>query len=201
VSNSMFALGSNTVTCTATDAHGNAASITFAVIVTDTTAPVLSGVPTNRTVEATSPDGAVVTYVLPTAVDVVDGVLLVTCSPSSGSTFPLGRTTVNCTAQDAAGNLSTGSFSVTVRDTIRPVVTITNPTSNMAVARFSNVPLVFECEDSGAGVASCTPSEAVVSVNGVWMLDTATTGKKRVTVTAIDHAGNTRTQSMAFRVQ
>src|SRR5262249_31276993 len=36
-------------------------------------------------------------------------------TPASGSTFPLGTTTVNCTATDAAGNTATCSFTVTVQ--------------------------------------------------------------------------------------
>ena len=52
-----------------------------------------------------------------------------TCSPSSGSTFPVGVTTVTCTASDAAGNEGTGTITVTVNytppaDTTPPVVTV-----------------------------------------------------------------------------
>jgi uncharacterized repeat protein (TIGR01451 family) len=36
------------------------------------------------------------------------------CSPASGSAFPVGTTTVSCTATDTAGNTATCSFSVTV---------------------------------------------------------------------------------------
>jgi hypothetical protein len=37
-----------------------------------------------------------------------------TCSPASGTIFPVGTTTVTCTASDAAGNKGTASFTVTV---------------------------------------------------------------------------------------
>lgn len=36
------------------------------------------------------------------------------CSPASGATFGVGTTTVACTATDASGNSSNGSFTVTV---------------------------------------------------------------------------------------
>jgi hypothetical protein len=52
------------------------------------------------------------------AVDAVDGPVPVTCAPASGSIFPLGTTTVACTATDAAGNMASASFRVTVVDTI-----------------------------------------------------------------------------------
>ena len=52
-----------------------------------------------------------------------------TCSPSSGSNFSVGTTTVTCTASDAAGNTGTGTFTVTVSledvdDTTPPTVTV-----------------------------------------------------------------------------
>jgi hypothetical protein len=49
------------------------------------------------------------------ATDVVDGSVAVSCTPASGSTFPIGTTTVNCSATDAAGNTAEGSFTVNVR--------------------------------------------------------------------------------------
>src|SRR5882672_1370674 len=66
------------------------------------------------TVEATGPTGAVVTY--------DDGGFV--CTPPSGSTFPLGETTVNCV--DDVGNPA-GSFKVTVVDTTPPVLTVPGP--------------------------------------------------------------------------
>jgi len=38
----------------------------------------------------------------------------VVCNPPSGSCFPLGVTTVTCTATDASGNTATCSFTITV---------------------------------------------------------------------------------------
>ena len=47
-----------------------------------------------------------------------------TCVPASGSTFPLGVTTVTCTATDVDGNTSSASFNVTVRDTTAPSLVV-----------------------------------------------------------------------------
>ena len=55
-----------------------------------------------------------------TATDAVDGDVDIECAPASGATFPLGTTTVDCTATDNAGNTATGSFAVTVEDTTAP---------------------------------------------------------------------------------
>jgi Tol biopolymer transport system component len=65
-------------------------------------------------VPADRPGGAVVTYVV-TATDAVDPNPAVSCSPPSGSRFPIGDTTVACTATDASGNSAQGSFSVHVQ--------------------------------------------------------------------------------------
>jgi len=62
---------------------------------------------------ATGPTGAVVTYGVSVSDD-RDPSPILTCSPSSGSLFPIGTTTVTCTATDNAGNTSTATFTVTV---------------------------------------------------------------------------------------
>jgi protocatechuate 3,4-dioxygenase beta subunit len=67
----------------------------------------------NLTVQADTNAGSSVTYVV-TATDDRDGVLTPACSPTSGSNFPVGTTTVACTATDQAGNTAIGSFTVTV---------------------------------------------------------------------------------------
>src|SRR5207302_1656329 len=122
ISGSTFPLGTTTVQCTAVDTHNNTAHGSFAVLVRDTTPPALS-LPAGITAEATGPGGAAVSYSA-TAIDIVDGSRAVTCDHSSGSTFPLGTTTVQCTATDAHNNTAHGSFTVTVRDTTPPVLSL-----------------------------------------------------------------------------
>ncbi|MBE2213489.1 MAG: HYR domain-containing protein [Opitutaceae bacterium] len=89
------------------------------LVIADTTPPVLT-LPVDIELEASGPSGAVATYTA-TAVDDVDGSVPVSFTPASGSTFPIGVTTVTASATDAAGNAATVSFRVTVRDTISPV--------------------------------------------------------------------------------
>jgi hypothetical protein len=50
------------------------------------------------------------------------GNIVVVCNPPSGSAFPVGSTTVTCTATDAAGNSAVCSFIVTVNDIELPKV-------------------------------------------------------------------------------
>ncbi|MEN9549895.1 MAG: hypothetical protein RIR12_2486, partial [Bacteroidota bacterium] len=47
----------------------------------------------------------------------------IVATPASGSAFPVGTTTVNVTATDAAGNTANCSFTVTVNDTQAPTIT------------------------------------------------------------------------------
>src|SRR6185295_3201158 len=117
-SGSTFAIGTTTVTCSATDAHGNTGSCTFTVKVQDTTAPTVN-CPANMTLEATGPAGATASFTA-TASDIVDGSDAVTCSPASGSTFAIGTTTVTCSATDAHGNTGSCTFTVKVEDTMAP---------------------------------------------------------------------------------
>lgn len=66
------------------------------------------------TVTAATFNGAIVNYIAPTATDAVDGTVPVTCLPASGTQFPIGPTSVTCTAVDTAGNEASSSFTITV---------------------------------------------------------------------------------------
>jgi lysophospholipase L1-like esterase len=79
----------------------------------DLTAPVIT-LPPAVEVDATSSVGAAVSYTA-TATDNSDAHPSLMCTPPSGATFPIGTTSVVCTATDAAGNSSTATLRVTVR--------------------------------------------------------------------------------------
>ena len=121
-SGSFFAVGTTTVTSTATDGAGNTASCTFTVRVNDTQAPVIT-CPANITVTtAVGLCTAPVTYAV-TATDNCPGVVTaLTAGLASGTNFPIGVTTVTYRATDVAGNISTCSFTVTVLDGQLPVI-------------------------------------------------------------------------------
>jgi len=112
VSGSTFPLDDTTVTFTAADWNGNTGHASFVITVQDTTAPAIT-VPNNISVYATGAHGATVTFSF-SASDIVDGVVTVISDWASGSTFPLGVTTVHLTATDAHLNVAHASFTVTV---------------------------------------------------------------------------------------
>ena len=113
-SGSLFGLGTTVVTCSVTDSGGLADSGSFRVTVTDTTPPILAGVPSGIRVDTTSPAGTAVAWPAPTASDVVDPDPTVSCAPASGSTFPVGTTIVTCSAADHSGNERSVAFPVSV---------------------------------------------------------------------------------------
>src|SRR5262249_49634674 len=82
----------------------------------DVTPPTLRGA-TSKTVRA--PRGAKsvrVTYKV-TASDNARSQVPVVCTPRSGSRFPIGRTTVECSASDSSGNPANAAFRVVVSRT------------------------------------------------------------------------------------
>jgi hypothetical protein len=118
-SGSLFPFGQTTVNCSASNAAGSTSG-SFNVFVEDNTPPDISQ--PDIVAEATSADGAVVTY-SPIGIDLVDGLVTVSCTPLSGSTFAMGATLVHCSASDAQSNVAHETFTVTVVDSRPPVIT------------------------------------------------------------------------------
>jgi Pentapeptide repeats (8 copies)/Bacterial Ig domain/HYR domain len=111
--------GADLETPNLTDANLTDANLTGANLMgADLTGSTLTGanvtgslVPLNETVTATSGAGAVATWMFqPSNLGVTAG----SCTPASGSTFPLGTTTVTCQVLDDFGNVATGTFQVNV---------------------------------------------------------------------------------------
>ncbi|MGY6274995.1 CARDB domain-containing protein [Methylomonas sp. MgM2] len=163
--------------------------LTTQAVPADNTPPVLS-LPADIIAEATGPDGAIVTFSA-TANDVVDGPITPTCMPVSGDMFALGSTNVSCSATDKAGNTANGSFNVTVRDTMSPVLVCpadvsvmqgqqpvlgtpsvldsVDPSpqlSNNAPANFStgNTAVIWSATDASGNQASCAQQVTVSPV-------------------------------------
>ncbi|MFD8409849.1 HYR domain-containing protein [Streptomyces anulatus] len=94
----------------------------ISIAVNDIDVPVVTV--DDRTARAPDDDGARIAYTA-TVTDPQDGALPVTCTPPSGSLFPVGTTTVTCSATDSAGNTGadTARFEV-----LEPVVPPDPPT-------------------------------------------------------------------------
>ena len=111
----LLPLGPTTVDCSVTDLGGMRATGSFSITVLDRTDPMLQGLPDSTVVATPNAGGTTVDYGLPTATDIVDASPGVACAPASGSLFPVGTTTVTCTATDGSGNQAQGTFDITVR--------------------------------------------------------------------------------------
>jgi hypothetical protein len=118
---SLFLVGSHNVGCLAQDSRGNSTPIkTFTITVTDyvhdVTPPVFQNAPGPISATADASGRALVSFTPLTAIDAHDGAVPVHCQPSSGGpdSFPVGVTTVTCTAEDSSANTATASFTITV---------------------------------------------------------------------------------------
>jgi len=89
--------------------------------------------PANIVTSCTSPSGATVSF-SPTTTDDCDPSPTVKCTPASGSVFPAGLTTVNCTATNASASSASCSFTVTVHDGAPPNVSIAYDGSTVIIS-------------------------------------------------------------------
>jgi len=113
-----YGLGATAVVLTVTDSHGASSQCTARVTVVDTERPAIT-CPAPITKACAGPPGANATPVA----SATDNCGAVTASCSPAGPFPLGTTTVSCTATDTAGNQSSCNTAVEIVDTTRPVVT------------------------------------------------------------------------------
>jgi hypothetical protein len=125
------------------------------------TAPPTLNLPSSITQEGNTQGGATVSFTA-TAHDGVDGDLEPQCAPASGSVFPLGTTDVSCTATDAHGNFTTGTFQVTVVDTTPPGLTLPLDTTIEATgpdgAAFTFTASAFDIVSGSVAVSCSSPS-------------------------------------------
>ena len=108
-------------------------------IVADFTDATLTGanftntvlVPSNQSVTATSQAGAVATWSTPAA---IPGATPGSCTPASGSTFPLFSSTVTCQVVDANNDVATGTFQVNVAPTTQFFTRVLVPSDGAVLA-------------------------------------------------------------------
>ncbi|MBK8470774.1 MAG: HYR domain-containing protein [Sphingobacteriales bacterium] len=202
-SGSTFALGTTTVTYTATDAAGNVSTCSFTVTVTDTSAPTFTA-GCGALFTANTVNGVCygdVTVVPPTATDNCGVVSLIndyTGAPLASGFYPVGTTIVVWTATDASGNTTTCSQTVTVTDVQVPTINCPTSivTSNAAGLCTALVTIPVPYTADNCGVAS-----VLNSFNGTSNAsDTYPVGTTTVLWTVTDVNGNTATGSHTVTV-
>ncbi|MDP1810306.1 MAG: HYR domain-containing protein, partial [Sediminibacterium sp.] len=198
-SGSTFPIGVTTNTFKATDESGNSSTCGFTVTVKDIQPPVIT-CPANQTVSATSASGAVVNYTTPVGTDNCSGATTIrTVGLASGSTFPIGTTTVTHTVTDAAGLTASCSFTVTVSGLAPVIVCPANITVSNDPGQCGANASFAATETTGVPASSITYSKAPgsffpVGTTTVTATATNSLGSSSctftVTVTAIDSDGD-----------
>lgn len=163
----------------------------------DNTNPTFTSFPSNQTVNADPGNcGAVVTWPTPTATDQCGVSVSQVGGLPSGSTFPIGTSTVTYRAQDPYGNFVNAAFTITVVDNQNP--TIACP-SNLQV----NAP--FGSCSANVNFTAPTPADncsgaTVAQIAGPSSGASFNVGSTTVTYRATDASGNTSDCSFSVEV-
>lgn len=196
-SGSAFPVGTSTVTYQAIDTYGNTNNHSFTVTVIDNQAPTIN-CPANIT--AIAPNGtcaANVTFTTPTPADNCPGATVAQIGgPTSGTSFPLGNTTVTFRATDASGNTADCSFTVTVVDIEDPVISC--PGDIAVVSTTGNCGAVINYT-APVGTDNC-PGVSNALTAGFASGSTFPSGTTTVTYEATDASGNTASCSFTVTV-
>ena len=196
--------GDTIVTFTATDDSGNSANALTTVTVIDATAPTITA-PADVSVEGDTaggadPSGAALAAFLAGAVgsDVVDDT--VTITDDAPALFPVGETIVTFTATDDAGNTATADATVTVTDTIGPMLTVPNDSTieGDIVGGASSTGTAFLAFEAMAPATDIVDGTVTVTHDAPAVLPV---GATEVTFTATDAAGNTSTATATVTVE
>ena len=161
-------------------------------------------VPSNQSVTATSQAGAVATWPTPAG---IPGATPGSCTPPSGSTFPIFTTTVTCQVLDANADVATGTFQVTVQPTTQYFTRIALPSGGAVLTGSTNLDalagdapgvtkVVFEVTGGSLNnqvIATATPT--LYGWLAQWNSSTVPNGTYSIQSVATDAASNTDTSS------
>ncbi|MBL7822498.1 MAG: HYR domain-containing protein, partial [Saprospiraceae bacterium] len=195
---SFFPVGVPTlVTYKATDAGGLMTTCSFTVTIIDSEAPQIT-CPANIT--ASNDAGmcsAVVNYTAPVGTDNCPGSVTVKLSGlASGSSFPVGVSTIVYKVTDVPGAMATCSFTVTVNDTELPVISCP---SNISVPNDANLCSAVVNYTAPVGTDNC-PGANTIQTAGLASGAAFPVGVTTNTFKVTDASGNTATCSFTVTV-
>lgn len=180
-----LASGSLTVTVTATDASGNAASCTVDVTITDTTAPIAECI---APLTVSLDDDGIIEIADASSIDNGStddcGAITMSIDNSLFDCSNIGDNTVTLTVTDAAGNASTCTTTVTVLDTTAPDAVCQDVTVALDAAGAASITTA----DIDAGSSdACGVTSTTISASTFGCADL---GDNNVTLTVTDNNGN-----------
>ena len=181
-------LGTHEFTLEVDDGNGGTDTDAVTVRVVDTNAPSLT-IPADITQVAASPLGDAIAFTA-TATDAGDASPVVTCTPASGATFPLGATTVECTAEDVSGNISApSSFDVTLVLGDETFDGLTEKIKAMELEKGLENALIAKVNAAKKSFGKGNVSAAVGSLNALLNQIAAQAGKKLTAGQAVELTG------------
>lgn len=191
-------IGDNVVTLTVTDNNGNVSTCTTIVTVEDNLAPQI--VCPNDIVIDTEPGSceATVFFAPALAFDNCEGFIATTqtAGPPSGSTFPIGVTTISFSATDASGNIATCDFTITVVDNQAPLTVCQNITIQLGADGLASI--TAEDLDGGSTDNCNSPLTFTASQTS---FDCSNLGENTVILTVTDAEGNSSTCTAIVTVE
>jgi hypothetical protein len=186
-------LGMNTVTLSATDGSGNTGSVNFTVTVLDSSKPV---VVTNNISAYLNASGSAVITAAQINNGSTDnaGITNLSLSKTVFTCADLGTNVITLSATDASNNTGTGTATVTIIDTIKPVIVTKNITvylNGIGAATITAADLSSSSTDN-CSIASLTASKTSFTCDN--------RGANSITLTITDVAGNSVSASATVTV-
>lgn len=192
---SPYPVGSTTITYTYTEpvAPFRTASCNRTITVTDSEKPIFTSIPSGI-VMINTPPGLCSAVAMWPNVTANDNCVVPTISSThaSGSTFPVGFTTVTYTASDNAGNIRTASFIIQVKDGNNPLAQCKNVVlylNNSGNATVSGTQVDGGSQDD-CGIASRTISKDNITFTNTLNYNCSEIGNNTVIFKATDAGGN-----------
>jgi hypothetical protein len=195
----VFPVGTTTVTYTANDGHGNSASATQHVNVTDANPPSITA-PANITTTAGASCNATVNPGTPVASDSCSSVTITSSRSDAqplGAPYPIGFTTIMWTATDTSAHSASAMQTITVTDATPPSITAPANITAMAGATCSVAvnPGAATASDSCSSVTVTSARSDSQALAAPFPLGTTT-----ITWTATDAANNSASATQTITV-
>ncbi len=191
-----FPTGSTAVTIRVRDAAGNPATCSFTVNISDQVGPIFTNPPLDTIIPAnTAGCLAAHTWLNPSVSDACSSpAMILSQTHFPGAFFPFGVSTVTYIAKDNAGNISTYSFKVEVKDFQPPVANCKNITAYLNAA--GSVTVIPAQVDNNS-TDNCFYSYQ--SPNVIYTCDSL--GNRNYQLVLVDGTGNTAGCNAVISVQ